>query len=553
MKLNGAQILLECLKANGVDTVFGFPGGKVIPLYDELFKVQDSISHIMTADEQGAAHAADGYARVTGRTGVCIATSGPGATNLVTGIAGAYMDSIPMVAITGNVGTVWLGRDSFQEVDIVGMTMPVTKHNYQVRNVDDMQRIVNDAFYIAREGRPGPVLIDIPVNIFTAQTEYDPDRNHASKQKKAQETDLTEAIALISESKHPVIFAGGGVVKSNASAELLAFAEKLNAPVASSLMGLCGFPNDHELFTGMIGMHGTKASNMAVMNCDLLIVLGSRFSDRVVGMMDKFAPEAKILQIEIDPAEVNKNISTHYHIIGDVKEILQKLNALIQRANRKEWLDHISQWKAEDEKKQPAAHEGRIVISQIHELADRDAIIVTDVGQHQMWTAQYYNFCEDNTLCTSGGLGTMGYGLGAAIGAKFGAPGRQVFLVTGDGSFRMNLNEMSTVSCYNLPLVTVLLDNNTLGMVRQWQNMFFGKRYSSTDLCDLDFCTIAKGFGIKSWMVDDVRNFKNALSQAIEYGGPAFIHCKINTDTMVLPMVPPGESIDNLLMYEGEL
>jgi acetolactate synthase I/II/III large subunit len=551
MKLTGSQILIKCLLEQGVDTVFGYPGGSVLFIYDELFKNQDKIKHILTAHEQGAAHAADGYARATGKIGVCMATSGPGATNLVTGIATAYMDSIPIVAITGNVPVGLLGRDSFQEVDITGITMSITKHNYIVRDVTKLADVIRDAFRIAGEGRPGPVLIDIPKDVSNTLCDFeDLPVQKKSVAPTAGKAQMEEALKLINESKRPMIYCGGGTLKCGAQDEIVEFAHKIGSPVACSLMGLPAFPGRDDLFTGMVGMHGTKASNMGVTHSDLLIVLGARFSDRVVGKMDKFAPGAQILQIDIDPAEVNKNIETHHHIIGDVKAILKEFNQKVDNSSRPEWLKKIDGWKEDDSNKQAKNHMARHIITTLDDLVEDNAVISTEVGQHQMWVAQYFKFKKGQSFLTSGGLGTMGYGFGASIGAKIACPDRQVINVAGDGSFRMNLNEMATVVRFNLPLKIVLLDNHSLGMVRQWQNMFYDERYSHTTLMDTDFCKIAESFGIKAVKIESEAEAEAKLKEAIDYDGPVLVHCIIDNDEKVLPIVPPGDSIDRLVMSD---
>ncbi len=553
MKLTGSEILVKCLLEQDVDTVFGFPGGAVLYIYDELYKNQDKIRHILTSHEQGAAHAADGYARATGKTGVCIATSGPGATNLVTGIATAYMDSIPMVAITGNVSVNLLGRDSFQEVDIVGITMPITKHNYIVRDVKDLAGVIRDAFRIANAGRPGPVLIDIPKDVSNTACEFEGmPKAPKAPNKPINNAKLADALNLISQSKRPMIYCGGGAVISGAQDEVVELAHKIESPVACSLMGIPAFPGRDSLFTGMVGMHGTKASNMGFTNCDLLIVLGARFSDRVVGKTEKFAPYAQVLQIDIDPAEVNKNIATHHHIIGDIKEVLSVLNSRIEEKKCPEWISQIEEWKAEDIAKRPKNHMARHIIQTLDDLVDDDAIISTEVGQHQMWVAQYFKFKKGQTFLTSGGLGTMGYGFGAAMGALFGCPDRQVINVAGDGSFRMNMNEMSTLVRYGIPLKIILMDNHSLGMVRQWQTMFYDERYSHTKLMNLDFAKIAEAFGIKAFRINSEADVDSVLKEAIAYKGACLIHCQIDQDEKVLPMVPPGDSLDTLIMSETE-
>jgi acetolactate synthase I/II/III large subunit len=551
MKLTGSQILVKCLLEQEVDTVFGYPGGAVLFIYDELYKNQDKIKHIITAHEQGASHAADGYARATGKVGVCMATSGPGATNLVTGIATAFMDSIPMVAITGNVPTALLGRDSFQEVDITGVTMPITKHNYIVRDVTKLADTVRNAFRIAQEGRPGPVLIDIPKDVSNALCDFEP--KVIVKEVLAIETEkqhIEEALSLIKKAKQPMIYCGGGVLNAGAQDEVVEFANKIDSPVACSLMGLAAYPGRDKLFTGMVGMHGTKASNMGVMNSDLLIVLGARFSDRVVGKMEKFAKDAQILQIEIDPAEVNKIIATHHHIIGDVKTILQVLNDRLEKTTRPEWTKQIDGWKKEDKDKAPKNHMARSIINVLDDLATDDAVISTEVGQHQMWVAQYFLFKKGQAFLTSGGLGTMGYGFGASIGAKVGCPDRMVINVAGDGSFRMNFNELVTVSRFNLPIKMILLDNHCLGMVRQWQTMFYDERYSHTTLIDTDFGKLAEAFGIKALRIESEDQIESVLKQAIDYDGPVLVHCTIDNNEKVLPMVAPGQSIDRLVMND---
>ena len=539
---------MECLKRENVTTVFGYPGGKVIKLYDALYD-ENMIEHVETAHEQGASHAADGYARATGNVGVCIATSGPGSTNLVTGLATAYMDSIPIVAITGNVPADLLGRDSFQEVDIMGVTMPITKHNYQIKSVDKISDVFREAFAFARSGRPGPVLIDITSDIFTQTTDYIAPDGPMNMACKLTDIPIEEIKQLVSQAERPVIFAGGGVVLSHAADELFALAERIDAPVACSLMAVGSFPSGHALSMGMVGMHGTKASNMAFQACDLLIVLGARFSDRVTGDPNTFAAHAKIIQIDIDASEINKNIPAHVSMIQDIKCALQQIVAAVPEKSHDEWVKSVAEWKAETEAHIPMDHMPRNIMRTINELMGEDTIIVTDVGQHQMWTAQYYPFKKHDTFVTSGGLGTMGYGLGAAIGAQCACPGKRVLHITGDGSFRMNLNEMATTTRYGLPVITILLDNKTLGMVRQWQTLFFKGRHSETTLPAIDFCTIAKGFGYAlTKKADTVDGFREALKEALEANGPCLIHIEIAQDTMVLPMVAPGASIDNIVM-----
>jgi len=548
MKMTGAQIVLECLKKHQVDTVFGYPGGYVINLYDALYN-EPAISHIETAHEQGASHAADGYARATGKVGVCIATSGPGATNLVTGIATAYMDSVPIVAITGNVPSALLGKDSFQETDIIGITMPITKHNYQVNDPADIAEVMQEAFDFAKSGRPGPVLIDFTKDAFINECEYIPcdTCKFTTKQQGATTQELKE---MIEAAKKPVIFSGGGTVGSGAADELFIFAETIQAPVSCSLMGISAFPADHSLHMGMVGMHGTKASNMSFTACDLLIVLGARLSDRVTGTnIDSFAAHANIIQIDIDAAEVNKNVPTHLHVVGDIKEVLSELNKAMSKQDHSDWIKDIQNWKSIDNTHMPNEHLPKKILDTMNSLIDETTIVTTDVGQHQMWTAQYYPFHKNDRFITSGGMGTMGYGFGAAIGAQAGAKGKRVIHVTGDGSFRMNMNEMVTTVRYNLPIITVLMDNGTLGMVRQWQTMFFGSRYSETTLPAVNFCMVAKGFGYTfAEKATNAQEFKDAFEKALKNDGPSIIHCIIDTDTMVLPMVPPGKAIADVIM-----
>lgn len=547
MQLTGVQILLESLKREGVDTVFGYPGGKVVKLYDALY-LDGAIRHLETAHEQGAAHAADGYARATGKVGVCFATSGPGATNLVTGLATAYMDSIPVVAITGNVPVDLLGRDSFQEVDIMGVTMPITKHNYQIKDVARISDIVREAFAFAKSGRPGPVLIDIPSDLFNQTCEYTAPEGKLCMSCRLTDIPLDKIKAMIGEAQRPAILAGGGVVLSGAADELIALAERIDAPVATSLMGTGTFPGDHPLSTGLVGMHGTMASNMALQNCDLLLVLGARFSDRITSDASRFAEHAKVIQIDIDASEINKNVPTDLHVVQDLKVALTCINAAVPEKKHPEWVKQVAEWKAENEAHIPADHLPRQIMLSLSGALGEDTIIVTDVGQHQMWAAQYFPFKKHNKFVTSGGLGTMGYGLGAALGAQVACPQKRVVHITGDGSFRMNLNEMATTTRYNLPVITVLLDNHTLGMVRQWQTLFFGKHYSETTLPALNFCAIAQGFGYFAQQVSNVAEFEAAMQKALAHGGPSLIQCMIDTDTMVLPMVAPGASIDKIVM-----
>lgn len=558
MQISGSQIVIECLIEQGVDTVFGYPGGAILNIYDALYKNSNRIRHILTAHEQGASHAADGYARSTGKVGVCMATSGPGATNLVTGIATAYMDSIPLVAITCNVTQSQLGKDSFQEIDITGVTMPITKHNFIVRDVKDLADTIRKAFYIAKSDRPGPVLIDIPKDITSAITEYeavDPsklDFNLPSKKIPfPSEQQIENAAKLIDESQKPFIYAGGGVITSEASDELFSFATKANIPVAMSLMGKAAFPNKHELSLGMIGMHGTYAANTACDNCDLLLAIGCRFSDRVIGEAAKFAKNAKILQIDIDPTEVNKMINVDDALLGDIKSILAKLTAKIQKKEKSQWNSQIEEWKKivppSYNKKQDLSP--KFIFEYVNSQVKEDTIITTEVGQHQMWTAQFYDFTKPRTFLTSGGLGTMGFGTGAAIGAKFANPDKTVVHFAGDGSFRMNCNELATIEHYQLPIIIVILDNHALGNVRMWQTLFYEKRYSNTTLdFGPEWTTLASAYGIQGYHVKNEKEFKDAFDKALKSGKPAVIDAEIFLDEMVFPMIPPGKSIEYLLM-----
>ena len=546
-KLTGAEIVVECLKEQGVDTVFGYPGGAILNIYDALYQHQDEITHILTSHEQGASHAADGYARATGRVGVCLATSGPGATNLVTGIATAYMDSVPMVAITCNVTNSLLGKDSFQEIDITGVTMPITKYNFIVKDVKRLAKVIRRAFIIAQTGRPGPVLIDITKDVTAALCEYEREEPEeiVRQSDTITEEDMSRAVDMIRRAQKPFIFVGGGAVLSNASDELRAFAHKIQAPVADSLMGKGAFDGADELYTGMVGMHGTKTSNFGITEADLLIVVGARFSDRVTGNASKFAKNAKILQLDVDPAEINKNIKVDASIIGDVKVILRKLNARLDPANHDEWIAHIERMKD----MYPLRYDknmltGPFIVQTINEVTEGDAIIVTEVGQHQMWAAQYYQYRQPRTLLTSGGLGTMGYGLGAAIGAKMGCRDKTVINIAGDGCFRMNMNEIATATRYNIPVVEVIVNNHVLGMVRQWQTLFYGKRYSQTILNDaVDFVKLAEAMGAKAYRVTQKEEFASVLREAISLNIPVVIDCQISCDDKVFPMVSPGAPI----------
>lgn len=558
MQISGSQIVIECLIEQGVDTVFGYPGGAILNIYDALYKNSNRIRHILTAHEQGASHAADGYARSTGKVGVCMATSGPGATNLVTGIATAYMDSIPMVAITCNVTQLQLGKDSFQEIDITGVTMPITKHNFIVRDVKDLADIIRKAFYIAKSDRSGPVLIDIPKDITSAVTEYEavePAKlNFDVPSKKIPfpaDEQIENAAKLIDESQKPFIYAGGGVITSEASEELFSFATKAKIPVAMSLMGKAAFPNKHELSLGMIGMHGTYAANTACDNCDLLLAIGCRFSDRVIGEAAKFAKNAKILQIDIDPTEVNKMINVDDALLGDVKAILAKLTEKIQEKEKSQWNSQIEEWKKivppSYNKKQDLSP--KFIFEYVNSQVKDDTIITTEVGQHQMWTAQFYDFTKPRTFLTSGGLGTMGFGTGAAIGAKFANPDKTVVHFAGDGSFRMNCNELATIEHYELPIIIVILDNHALGNVRMWQTLFYEKRYSNTTLdFGPEWTTLASAYGIQGYHVKNEKEFKDAFDNALKSGKPAVIDAEIFLDEMVYPMIPPGKSIEYLLM-----
>lgn len=547
MKLNGSQILIECLLEQGVDTVFGYPGGAILNVYDELYKHRDKITHILTSHEQGASHAADGYARATGRVGVCISTSGPGATNLVTGIATAYMDSVPLIAITGNVGTNLLGRDSFQEVDIRGITMPITKHNFIVRSVEEMADTVRSAFRIAQEGRPGPVLIDLTKNATADVTEFKPQEPDKIEpfDSEIHAEDMDAAVRLIEKYHKPYILAGGGAVIANAQKELKEFAEKTDAPVADTLMGKGAFDGRDDRYTGMIGMHGTKVSNLGVSACDLLIVIGARFSDRVTGNAKRFAQKAKIIQIDVDAAEINKNVPVDLQIVGDARVVLERLNKKLSRQNHKEWMDHMMELKERFPLKyNHEALSGPGIIEEIYKETNGDAIVVTEVGQNQMWAAQYYKYKEPHQLLTSGGLGTMGYGLGASIGAKIGRPEKTVVNIAGDGCFRMNMNELATAARYHVPFVEVILNNSVLGMVRQWQTLFYGKRYSATVLEDqVDYVKVAEALGARGKRVTKKEDFAAAFREAAASEGPFVLDCVIDPDDKVFPMVPAGAAI----------
>ncbi len=554
MQLTGAQIVIECLKEQGVDTVFGYPGGAILNVYDALYEHRDEIHHVLTSHEQGASHAADGYARSTGKVGVCLATSGPGASNLVTGIATAYMDSVPIVAITCNVGVSLLGKDSFQEIDIAGITTPITKHNFIVKDVDKLAATIRRAFRIAQKGRPGPVLVDIPKDVTAKKAEFTPEVIEA-KERSAEyitEQALDRAVELIQKAEKPYLFVGGGAVISEASQELMEFVEKVQAPVADSLMGKGAFDGNHKLYTGMLGMHGTKTSNYGVSECDLLIAVGVRFSDRVTGNAKKFAEHAKILQFDIDPAEINKNVLTDAHIIGDIKEILRRLNGKLAQQEHEAWIAKIMEYKeAYPLQYRDTKLSGPFLIEEIYRQTKGDAIMVTEVGQHQMWAAQYYRYSKPRTLITSGGLGTMGYGLGAAIGAQMANPGRQVVNVAGDGCFRMNMNEIATAVRQKLPLIEVVVNNRVLGMVRQWQDLFYDQHYSATVLNDgVDFVKLAEAMGASGYRASTKEEFKEAFAKALESKMPVLIDCNIDSDDKVWPMVAPGAAISEVFSEE---
>ena len=547
MKLNGSEIIIECLKEQGVDTVFGYPGGAILNVYDALYKHSDEITHILTSHEQGASHAADGYARATGKVGVCFATSGPGATNLVTGIATAAMDSIPIVAITCNVTVPLLGKDSFQEVDIAGITMPITKHSFIVKDVNKLADTIRRAFTIAKEGRPGPVLVDITKDVTANECDYVKTTPKTIERvtDTIKEEDIVKAVNMIKEAKKPVVFAGGGAIASDASDELRRFVNKVDAPVVDSLMGKGAFDGTDPRYAGMLGMHGTKAANYSVTECDLLIVVGARFSDRVTGNTRKFANNAKILQFDVDAAEINKNIRTDASVIGDALEILKRINALLDQCNHSEWIQHVEELKADYPMKYNTDRlNGPLIMEKIFEVTGGDAIISTDVGQHQMWAAQHYKYKKPRTLLTSGGLGTMGYGLGAAIGAKVGCRDKVVINIAGDGCFRMNMNELATAARYNIPVIEVIFDNHVLGMVRQWQNLFYGKRYSATVLDDsVDYVKIAEAMGIKAYTITKPEEIVPVFEEAISLNIPVLIECQLNRDDKVFPMVSPGAPI----------
>ena len=549
MLLNGSEIIIECLKEQGVDTVFGYPGGAILNLYDELYKHQE-IHHVLTSHEQGAAHAADGYARSTGKVGVCLATSGPGATNLVTGIATAHMDSVPIVAITCNVAVPLLGKDSFQEIDITGITMPITKHNFIVKDIKDLAETIRRAFTIAQSGRPGPVLIDVPKDVTAPSNKYEYMPMKPIPVGRVKKSITAEALAtakdMIKKAKKPVIFVGGGAVIAGASKELKKFVELVDAPVCDTLMGKGAFNGTDERYTGMLGMHGCKASNLSVSECDLLIAIGTRFSDRVLGNPDKFASNAKILQFDVDPAEINKNILTDHAVIGDIKEILSRLNKDLEQQKHEKWVEHVKSLSNDNPLTVPEEGlSGQFIVAETYKQTKGDAIVTTEVGQNQMWAAQYYKFKKPHQLLTSGGLGTMGYGLGAAIGAATGNPGKKVINFAGDGCFRMNMNEMATAVREGLPIVEIIINNHVLGMVRQWQTIFYEKRYSATVLDDgVDYVKLAEAMGAKGIRVTTQEEFKSALKEALSSESPVLIDCIIDSDDKVWPMVAPGAPIN---------
>ena len=547
-KISGSEIVIECLKEQGVDIVFGYPGGAILNVYDALYKHQEEITHVLTSHEQGAAHAADGYARATGKVGVCMATSGPGATNLVTGIATAYMDSVPMVAITANVGVNMLGKDSFQEIDIAGVVMPITKHSFIVKNVEDLAPTIRRAFKIAKSGRPGPVLVDITKDVTAAEAEYTYEEPAVIERKTdtIREEDINKVIEMIKVSRRPYIMAGGGVIISGASEELKEFAEKVDAPVCDTLMGKGAYDGTSERYTGMIGMHGTKVSNLGVSRSDLVIVVGARFSDRVIGNASKFAPNAKIIHIDIDAAEIDKNIPANASIVGDAKEVLMILNSKLPTQSNRSWMAEIKDLT----EKNPVTYDmnhlnGPATIKKIYEITEGNAIITTDVGQHQMWAAQNYTYKEPRTFLSSGGLGTMGYGVGAAIGAKYGRPDKTVVNIAGDGCFRMNMNEIATAARYKVPIIQVVLNNHVLGMVRQWQNLFYGQRYSNTVLDDsVDFVAVSKALGANASKITSIEEFETEFKKALTADGPTVLDVMIDSDDKVWPMVAPGAAID---------
>ena len=554
--MTGAELIVESLIHEGVDTVFGYPGGQVIPLYDALYLNRGRIRHILTAHEQGASHAADGYARSTGKVGVCIATSGPGATNLVTGLATAYMDSVPVVAITGNVPLSLLGRDSFQEVDIRGITLTITKHNYIVKNIEELQDTIIEAFHIAREGRPGPVLIDIPKDMQVGEVDLKPfSEKEVEIPKEPRAKDIEAAAELIRNSKRPMCYIGGGVIRANASPELRAFVDLIDAPVGSSLMGLGAVDSSSERFTGMIGMHGTRLSNLTISKADLLVVVGARFSDRVISKSSTFAKNAKIVQIDVDPAEFNKNIISEVHIVSDIKTGLNALmKAIGKPLDHKEWMARVQEGRRRFPVKVDSnAKRAKEILEALDKVFPVDGFVATEVGQHQMWSAQFLHSREPRHFLTSGGLGTMGFGTGAAIGAQIANPDKRVINIAGDGSFRMNANEMATIARYKLPVMILLMNNHVLGMVRQWQTLFYEGHYSETTLdTPLDWVKLAEAYGIKGMRIMPDDNPEEVLRKAVESGEAVLVEAIIPTDDMVYPMVAPGASIDDMIGYAEE-
>ena len=548
--LKGAEIVVECLKEQGVDTVFGYPGGAILNIYDALYKNSDAIRHILTAHEQAASHAADGYARASGKVGVCLATSGPGATNIVTGIATAYMDSIPIVAITCNVAKNLLGKNSFQEIDICGVTKPITKANFQVKDGNELADTIRNAFEIARSGRPGPVLIDITKDVTGDSFEYEFKEISADTDKKIEvnEKDVDELIDLINKSDKPYILVGGGVISSGAAEEVTVLAHKINSPLASTIMARGAFSSYDELYTGMVGMHGTKTSNLGISECDLLIVIGARFSDRIIGNSSKFAVKSNIVHIDIDSSEIGKNVAVYKGIVGDAKEVLKKLNSKLTPKRHDEWIAHINKLK----ERHPLKYDenkltGQYVIEVLDRISPEDTIVVTEVGQHQMWTSQFYNFSKPRTFLTSGGLGTMGYGLGAAMGAKVAFPDRLVVNIAGDGCFRMNFNEIATAVRNNIPIVQLVINNHVLGMVRQWQDLYYEKRYSHTTLVDkVDFVKLAEAMGAKAYRITKLEEVVPVLTEAINQKEPVVVDCQIDSDIKVFPMVSPGAAISEV-------
>ncbi len=553
MKLTGAEVIIECLIEEGVDTVFGYPGGQVIPLYDAIYKYRGKIRHILTAHEQAASHAADGYARSTGKVGVCIATSGPGATNLVTGIATAYMDSSPIVAITGNVPLSLLGRDSFQEVDITGITMPITKHNFIIKDINELADTVREAFRIAKEGRPGPVLIDVPKDLQVSYVDYEKKEPYKvlPRVDRLEEKDIDIAVNMINKSKKPMFYIGGGVIRSGASDLLNELLEKVDAPCCSTLMGLGAVNASSARFTGMVGMHGTKLSNLTVNACDLLVVVGARFSDRVISNGSTFARQAKILQLDVDPAEINKNIYSHHHVLSDVRVSLEKILKRVDKAEHKEWMDELERNRRRYPLKNTSeSRRAKEIFKALEQVLPEDNIIVTEVGQHQMWAAQYLKTLRPNRFLTSGGLGTMGFGTGAAIGAQVSHPNARVVNIAGDGCFRMNSNELATIARYNLPIIILVMNNHCLGMVRQWQTLFFNKHYSETSLdTPIDWIKLAEAYGLTGLKLKLDDDAEAVLKAAVELGRAVVVDCEIPTDDKVYPMVAPGASISDMIGF----